>query len=119
MLYRASFNGRRVDAGGVTMPQLTYAYGDDEESARLSLYERFEHIMFLRLEPWPIISIRELKVGDRFYKIEDGKLIGATDPTNSSWEVVEGDAFPGFRCCMNHATGQTSQQNDGNKCVIQ
>ena len=118
MIWCAKFNGRTINAIGIFYPITTMAYGETEEAARLNLYERYDHIMFLKLEPRPITILKACKVGDYIYRVVNGKLIGHDDPDNSSWRVVEGDAFPGFVYCQNQATGITSQLNDGLECII-
>lgn len=118
MIWCAKFNGRPVNSIGIMLPITTFAYGDDEESARLNLYERYDHIMFLKLEPRPITIIKACRLWDYIYRVVDGKLIGETDPENSAWQVVNGEAYPGFVTCRNSATGITSQLNDGLQCIV-
>jgi hypothetical protein len=51
MRYKATFTGRKVGAIGVFYPITAYLNGTDEESARLALYDNYEHISRLQLEP--------------------------------------------------------------------
>jgi len=51
MLYKATFVGRRVNADGIFYPITTTCEGDNQEAARLDLYNRYDHIMHLKLEP--------------------------------------------------------------------
>ena len=48
-VYLAAFVGRRAGALGVFYPIVTRVRADDCESARLRLYDRFEHIHGLGL----------------------------------------------------------------------
>lgn len=118
MIYCAKFNGRNNGAIGITYPITTFAYGNNEDEARLDLCERYEHIMFLKLEQRPITIIKACQPGDYIYRVVDGKLIGATDAQDSAWKVIGGEAFPGFVNCQNSATGITSQLNDGLECIV-
>ena len=117
MIWSAKFTGRKVNAIGIFYPIVTYCYGDNEEAARLDLYERYDHISGLKLEQRPITIIKACQPGDRIYRVVDGKLIGETDPHNSAWQVVGGEAFPGFVNCMDSA-GVTKQLNDGLECIV-
>jgi hypothetical protein len=117
MIWRAKFTGRRINAIGIFYPIIAFCYGENEKEAELNLYERFEHIQRLTLEPREVTIIKACKVGDKIYRVENGKLIGETDPRNSAWTVVGGDAFPGFVNCMD-AGGTTHQLNDGLQCII-
>ena len=49
--WEASFVGRQVGAIGVFHRIVAEAVGDTEEEARLSLYDRYEHIHHLALFP--------------------------------------------------------------------
>lgn len=51
MVYQATFTGRTVGAIGVFYPITTTVDGDNEDDARLRLYDRFDHIMGLKLTP--------------------------------------------------------------------
>ena len=51
MQYKAKFMGRKINAGGVFYEIETTVEGADTESARLNLYERYEHISKLELTP--------------------------------------------------------------------
>jgi len=51
MKYKAKFNGRKINAVGIFYDIETTVDGDNEEQARLNLYERFDHIMKLKLTP--------------------------------------------------------------------
>lgn len=48
--YIAKFKGREVGAIGIFHQIQDVAFGDNEEEARLSLYDRFEHITGLTLK---------------------------------------------------------------------
>ena len=48
--YNATFHGRTKDAIGITYAITDTTYGTDEESARLNLYDKYEHIRGLKLE---------------------------------------------------------------------
>ena len=47
--YTAKFTGREVNAIGIFYPITTTVQGENEEQARINLYERYEHIMGLTL----------------------------------------------------------------------
>lgn len=47
--YRAVFQGRAKGALGIFYPMSTEVTAENEEAARLRLYDRFEHISSLRL----------------------------------------------------------------------
>lgn len=51
MKYKATFTGREVGAIGIFHKIETEVDGENEESARLALYDRFEHITGLTLTP--------------------------------------------------------------------
>lgn len=51
MTYQAKFTGRTVGAIGIFYPITTTVDGDNEDDARLRLYDRFDHIMGLKLTP--------------------------------------------------------------------
>lgn len=51
MRYKATFIGRKVNAIGVFHTISAYINGTDEDAARLALYESYEHISRLKLEP--------------------------------------------------------------------
>lgn len=51
MQYKAKFVGRKINAGGVFYEIETTVDGADPESARINLYERYEHITKLELTP--------------------------------------------------------------------
>jgi hypothetical protein len=48
--YRASFTGRKVGAIGITYFIIDYVEAENEEQARLKLYDRYEHITGLKLD---------------------------------------------------------------------
>ena len=50
MQYQATFTGREVGAIGKFYPITATTQGDNEEQARLNLYDRYEHITGLKLE---------------------------------------------------------------------
>lgn len=118
MIWSAKFNGRKVGAIGITYPIITFAYGIDETMARMDLHNRFEHIMGLKLERREIKTLKECLSGDKIYLVENNKLIGATNPHDSSWTIMGGEAAPGFINCRNSASGITSQLNDGIQCIV-
>lgn len=47
--YRATFTGRKIGALGVSYRIETEVMGNDEDRARINLYDKFEHIKELRL----------------------------------------------------------------------
>lgn len=51
MKYQATFIGRLSGSQGISCEITAEVQGDNEEEARLRLYDHYEHIMKLRLEP--------------------------------------------------------------------
>lgn len=47
--YRVNFKGRQVGAIGIFYAIADTVQGEDEEQARLKLYEKYEHISGLKL----------------------------------------------------------------------
>ena len=47
--YTAKFTGRKVGAIGIFYPITTTVQAENEEAARLKLYDKYEHIMGLKL----------------------------------------------------------------------
>lgn len=104
MIYRARFEGRNIDAQGVFRPFTTYCYGDDLEEARLDLYKHFEHIHHLSLRQVSVVRVGECEPGDHIYRVENGRLIGATDPHNSFYVVKEHNNLVCSGAYANHVT---------------
>ena len=50
MEYKATFRGREKDAIGIFYQIDTTVQGNDDEGARLNLYDRFDHVTGLKLE---------------------------------------------------------------------
>ena len=51
MLYKADFFGRKLGAIGSFYAITTETHGANEEEAKLSLYDRYEHVLKLKLTP--------------------------------------------------------------------
>ncbi len=51
--YTAKFTGRKRDSIGIFYPITCTVSGDDPATARLNLYDRFEHILNLELTEIP------------------------------------------------------------------
>jgi hypothetical protein len=67
MKYLAKFVGRKVNAIGVWQVFTDYVMADNEEQARIRLYDHYEHMSQLTLEPrgeMPICGPCNLK-GDK------------------------------------------------------
>lgn len=113
MIFRATFVGRTLHAIGIFYPITTYCYGDNEEAARLDLYERYEHIQRLNLELAPVLAVKDAKPGDRIYLIgENGRIIENAAYTIEPHELVEPVA------AMKHATGVTESINPDHPCIV-
>jgi len=89
MIYKATFNGRSVNASGIFQSIVTHCYGDTSEAAEINLYDRYEHISNLKLVESPITTVGECKPNDRIYRVENGQLTGHIDPHNSFYVVSE------------------------------
>lgn len=50
MKYVATFNGKRKNADGISYQITTTVEGDNKDEARINLYDRFDHIIGLKLE---------------------------------------------------------------------
>lgn len=115
MIYAATFLGRNLNALGVSHPQSTHCYGENEEQARINLYDRFEHISQLRLSPRPIVKVGDTKPGDRFYRVEDGKLIGHINPHESAYKV---EPRSEIICSGEYANHITCRNSAGILCPV-
>lgn len=51
MKYHATFIGRLSGSQGISYEITAEVEGNNEEAARLRLYDHYEHVMKLRLEP--------------------------------------------------------------------
>ena len=56
MIYKAKFVGRRINATGKFYQIEAIVFGNDEESARINLYNRYDHISGLVLEPYESVA---------------------------------------------------------------
>lgn len=48
--YRATFTGRLKNAIGIFYTITDYVTAEDEKAANLKLYDKYDHVMFLKLE---------------------------------------------------------------------
>jgi len=104
MIYKATFNGRTVDASGIFYPIQTHCYGDTPEQAGAELYNRYEHITNLKLYERPPTTVGECSVNDRIYMIESGRLIGHVKPHESFYVVCEKSDIVCFGEYADHVT---------------
>lgn len=51
MKFRATFFGKQKDAIGISYDHIDFVEGEDEEGARLNLYNTHEHLQNVRLSP--------------------------------------------------------------------
>jgi hypothetical protein len=109
MIFAVNFTGRLRNAIGISYPISTHCYGENEEAAILDLYERYDHVQNLRIEPRPVMKVGECSPGDRIYRVEDTRLIGDRQPHESFYtvephnEIVCSGTYAGHVCCRNGA----------------
>lgn len=106
MIYFAQFHGRQKNANGIFYPIQTHCYGDDPAAAELQLYDNWEHISRLELSPRPIVTVGDCLPGDRIYRVENGRLIGAEKPHESAYTVLEKNEIVCSGEYANHVTCQ-------------
>lgn len=49
--FHVSFNGKTNGALGRTYPVQINVYADNEEMARIAIYQEYEHLMFVKITP--------------------------------------------------------------------
>jgi hypothetical protein len=108
MIYAAKFTGRKLYASGIMYPISTHCYGDNEEAARIGLYDRYQNIMGLKLELRPIVTVGECKVGDSIYRVENERLVGHITPHESAYQVCEKSDIVCSGAYANHITCRNS-----------
>lgn len=86
--YHARFYGRTRGAIGIFHPCEAFVQGDDPKSARLTLYDDYEHISGLNLVELPIRYVPTYKHTDgtrRMMTAVQGRHTYATDTEANSW----------------------------------
>lgn len=89
-IYHAKFHGRKKNAEGIFYDITTYCYGKNEEDARTSLYDQYEHVMHLVLTETPVVAAKDVPKGTVCYRIMRiaglPRVMGMEDPHNATYK---------------------------------